>query len=162
MYRPARTRYIWAMASVGYARVSPLDQNLGGQTDALEAAACGKVSVADASGVLSKRPALDDALGYLRNGDALVVTKLDRLGRSVHNLKKIVDDLQLRGMGLKALPQGIDTTTSGGWLFFHMLAVITLRGQNPHWRGPPHLRARSRGRLIDPNRVPHPSLRGLT
>ncbi len=112
------------MASIGYARVSTRDQNLGGQTDALEAAGCTKVFVEYASGVLSKRPALDDALGYLRDGDTLVVTKLDRLGRSVRNLKEIVDDLQLRGVGLKALSQGIDTTTSGGRLFFHMLAAI--------------------------------------
>ncbi|MBG6215293.1 DNA invertase Pin-like site-specific DNA recombinase [Cryobacterium sp. CAN_C3] len=112
------------MASIGYARVSTREQNLDGQTDALAVAGCDKVFVEHASGVLAKRPALDDALDYLRSGDTLVVTKLDRLGRSVRNLKEVVDGLQLRGVGLKALSQGIDTTTPGGRLFFHMLAAI--------------------------------------
>jgi DNA invertase Pin-like site-specific DNA recombinase len=112
------------MASVGYSRVSTREQNLDAQTDALEAAACEKVFVEHASGVLAKRPALDDALDYLRDGDTLVVTKLDRLGRSVRNLKEVADGLERRGVGLKALSQGIDTTTPGGRLFFHMLAAI--------------------------------------
>ena len=73
---------------------------------------------------LAKRPALSEALRYLRSGDTLVVAKLDRLGRSVKNLKEISDELQNRGIGLKALSQGIDTTTPGGRLFFHMLAAI--------------------------------------
>ncbi|MDN6554749.1 MAG: recombinase family protein [Bifidobacterium mongoliense] len=90
----------------------------------LAAAGCEKVFVEHASGVLAKRPALDDALEYLRSGDTLVVTKLDRLGRSVRNLKEVVESLQQRGIGLKALSQGIDTTTPGGRLFFHMLAAI--------------------------------------
>lgn len=77
-----------------------------------------------ASGTLAKRPALTEAFGYLREGDSLVVTKLDRLGRSVRNLKQVADELQQRGVGVKALSQGIDTTTPGGRLFFHMLAAI--------------------------------------
>ncbi len=77
-----------------------------------------------ASGKLARRPALTEALGYLRDGDSLVVTKLDRLGRLVKNLKEIVDELEQRGIGLKAVTQGIDTTTPGGRLFFHMLAAI--------------------------------------
>ncbi|WP_178946204.1 recombinase family protein [Kocuria sp. TGY1127_2] len=78
----------------------------------------------DASGTLAKRPALSRALEYLREGDTLVVTKLDRLGRSVGNLKDVADQLQNQGVGLVALSQGIDTTTAGGRLFFHMLAAI--------------------------------------
>ena len=124
MYRERHSRYIVVMASIGYARVSTREQNPDGQTDALDLAGCDKVFVEHASGVLAKRPVLDDVLDYLRSGDTLVVTKLDRLGRSVRNLKEVVDGLQLRGVGLKALSQGIDTTTPGGRLFFHMLAAI--------------------------------------
>lgn len=112
------------MAIIGYARVSTRDQNPDSQTDALRGAVCDKIFVDHASGKLAKRPALTEALGYLRDGDTLVVTKLDRLGRSVRNLKEIADELQQRGIGLKALSQGIDTTTPGGRLFFHMLAAI--------------------------------------
>lgn len=60
----------------------------------------------------------------MRAGDTLVVTTLDRFGRSMRNLKQIVDDLQTRQVELRAVSQGIDTTTTGGWLFFHMLAAI--------------------------------------
>ncbi len=113
------------MALVGYARVSTRDQHPEAQTDALATAGCEKTFTDHASGTLAKRPALDEALGYLRAGDTLVVTKLDRLGRSVRNLKQIVvDDLQAHHVGLRALSQGIDTTTPGGRLFFHMLAAI--------------------------------------
>lgn len=116
--------YACAMADIGYARVSTRAQNAAGQTDVLEAAGCEKVFTDHASGKLARRPALTEALGYLRVGDSLVVTKLDRLGRSVKHLKEIVDELEQRGIGLKAITQGIDTTTTGGRLFFHMLAAI--------------------------------------
>lgn len=60
-----------------------------------------------ASGTLAHRPQLDQALTYLREGDTLVITKLDRLGRSVRNFKQVADDLDARGVGLLALHQGI-------------------------------------------------------
>lgn len=112
------------MVMVGYARVSTQDQNPRSQTDALQAAGCEKVFVDHASGVLANRPELDRALDYLRAGDTLVVTRLDRLGRSVKNLKDITDQLHSRGVELQAVSQGIDTATPGGRLFFHMLAAI--------------------------------------
>lgn len=112
------------MALVGYARVSTHDQHPESQLDALTAADCDKIFVDHASGTLARRPALDDAIAYLRAGDTFVVTKLDRLGRSVRNLKQFADDLQARDVGLRALSQGIDTTTAGGRLFFHVLAAI--------------------------------------
>jgi DNA invertase Pin-like site-specific DNA recombinase len=109
---------------VGYARVSTRDQHPEAQTDALTAAGCVEVFTDHASGTLARRPALDEALRYLRAGDTLVVTKLDRLGRSVRHLKQIADDLQARDIALRALSQGIDTATPGGRLFFHLLAAI--------------------------------------
>jgi DNA invertase Pin-like site-specific DNA recombinase len=109
---------------VGYARVSTREQHPEAQTYALTAAGCEQVFTDHASGTLARRPALDEALRYLRRGDTLVVTKLDRLGRSVRNLKEIADELQDRGVGLRALSQGIDTTNPGGRLFFHLLAAI--------------------------------------
>lgn len=77
-----------------------------------------------ASGKLARRPELDAALGYARAGDVLVITKLDRLGRSVRNLVELAADLERRGIGLQVLSQGIDTTTPSGRLLFHMLAAI--------------------------------------
>ena len=117
-------RYVAGVTLVGYARVSTRDQHPEAQLDALTAAGCEKTFTDQASGTLARRPALDDALSYLRAGDTLVVTKLDRLGRSVANLKQVSDDLQARDVALKALSQGIDTATPGGRLFFHMLAAI--------------------------------------
>lgn len=124
MSRQVRSRYGPRVALVGYARVSTRDQHPQAQTDALAAAGCEKVFTDHASGTLARRAALDEALAYLRSGDTLVITKLDRLGRSVRNLKALADELQGRGVGLRALSQGIDTTTPGGRLFFHMLAAI--------------------------------------
>ncbi len=124
MERQERSRYNQRVALVGYARVSTRDQHPEAQTDALTAAGCEKTFTDHASGTLARRAALDEALSYLRAGDTLVVTKLDRLGRSVRNLKQVVDDLQAGHVGLRAVSQGIDTTTPGGRLFFHMLAAI--------------------------------------
>lgn len=124
MLHKVRLCYTCRMVMVGYARVSTQDQNPRSQTDALQAAGCEKVFVDHASGVLANRPELDRALDYLRAGDTLVVTRLDRLGRSVKNLKDITDQLHSRGVELQAVSQGIDTATPGGRLFFHMLAAI--------------------------------------
>lgn len=88
----------------------------------LNAAGCERTFTDHASGTLARRPALDEALSYLRAGDTLVVTKLDCLGRSVRNLKQVADDLQAGDVALRALSHGIDTP--GGRLFFHMLAAI--------------------------------------
>jgi DNA invertase Pin-like site-specific DNA recombinase len=74
---------------IGYARVSTADQNPQAQVDALTASGCEKVFQEHASGVLSQRPQLDACLGYLREGDTLVITRLDRLGRSMKHLKAV-------------------------------------------------------------------------
>lgn len=112
------------MVMVGYARVSTREQNLDGQVDVLSLAGCEKVFTDHASGVLARRPALEGALEYVQAGDTLVVTKLDRLGRSVRDLIRLAERLQATGVELVAVSQGIDTSTAGGRLFFHVLAAI--------------------------------------
>jgi DNA invertase Pin-like site-specific DNA recombinase len=112
------------MAKVGYARVSTRDQHPEAQTDALSADGCERIFTDKASGKLARRPKLDAALDYLRPGDELVITKLDRLGRSVRNLCELADQLSERRADLRVIDQGIDTSTPGGRLFFHILAAI--------------------------------------
>ncbi len=112
------------MSAVGYARVSTRDQHPEAQIDALTAAGCVRVFVDHASGKLARRPEMDKALDFLRAGDTLVITKLDRLGRSVHNLVELAAVLAERGIDLRVLDQGIDTSTPGGKLTFHILGAI--------------------------------------
>ena len=109
---------------VGYARVSTRDQSPELQLKALMDASCDRVFTEAASGAQRDRPELTAALDYLRPGDTLVVWKLDRLARSVHQLVETAAVLQAREIGLKVLTQQIDTTTPGGRLVFHMFAAI--------------------------------------
>ena len=109
---------------IGYRRVSTTDQNPDAQRDALQAAGCDRVLVDRASGKLARRPELDKALLVAREGDQLVVTKLDRLGRSLENLILLSNDLQARGVDLVVIDQGIDTSTSVGRMFFQILGAI--------------------------------------
>jgi DNA invertase Pin-like site-specific DNA recombinase len=112
------------MAKIGYARVSTRDQNPDHQIDALKAAGCERVFVDKASGKLARRPELEKALDFLRADDQLVVTRLNRLGRSLRHLIELVAQLDERGVDLVVLGQGIDTTTPGGRLLFHLMAAI--------------------------------------
>jgi DNA invertase Pin-like site-specific DNA recombinase len=113
------------MARVGYGRVSTLDQNAQVQHDLLTAAGCERIFLDEGvSGARARRPQLDRCLEYLRPGDVLVVTKLDRLGRSVRNLIELAENLREHGIDLVATQQQIDTTTSTGKLLFTMLAAI--------------------------------------
>lgn len=109
---------------IGYGRVSTSDQHPESQRDALAAANCDQVFVDKLSGKLASRPELDKALVAVREGDHLVITKLDRLGRSLRNLMDIGDDLRQRGVQLVVLDQGIDTSTPVGQMFFHILGAI--------------------------------------
>jgi len=113
------------MARIGYARVSTTDQNLDAQRDKLAAAGCERV-FADhgVSGKLASRPEWDAALAYLRKGDALVITKLDRAGRSVADLVALVNRLDAMGVDLVVIDQGLDTTTPNGKLLFHIMAAV--------------------------------------
>jgi len=109
---------------VGYARVSTQDQNPALQLDALEAAGCEKVFTEKASGAQRERPQLQAALEYMRDGDTLVIWKLDRLARSLKQLIETVEALAARGIGLRSLTEAIDTTTSGGKLIFHIFGAL--------------------------------------
>lgn len=109
---------------IGYGRVSTRDQHPESQQDRLTAAGCERIYIDRISGTRSSRPEFDKALDALREGDVLVFTKLDRLGRSVKMLKAIADRVQDAGAGLRALDQSIDTTTPEGRLFFHILAAF--------------------------------------
>ncbi len=109
---------------IGYARVSTLDQNEDLQVDALKADGCDRCYVDHASGAKASRPELDRMFDVLREGDVLVVWKLDRLGRSVQNLVDIMNRLQDMGVGFKSLTEQMDTTTPGGVLVFNVFAAM--------------------------------------
>lgn len=111
---------------VGYARVSSSGQSLEVQQDLLTAAGCTKVFSEKRSGVSAgNRQALEDALGYVREGDTFVVTRLDRLARSARDLHNIMAELASKDVAFRCLQQGgMDTTTSTGKLLLAMLAAI--------------------------------------
>lgn len=109
---------------VGYARVSTQDQKPELQLDALQAAGCEKVFVEKASGAQRERPELKAALDYMRDGDTLVVWKLDRLARSMKQLIETVEGLEEVGVGFRSLTEAIDTTTTGGKLVFHVFGAL--------------------------------------
>jgi len=109
----------------GYARVSTRDQNLEAQLDALDAAGCDKIVTEKAGGNGSKeRPELDRLVENLREGDTLVVYKLDRLGRSTFKLLGLTEELQQRGVEFVSLKDQIDTGSAIGKAMFRMLAVL--------------------------------------
>ena len=113
------------MTLIGYARVSTQDQKPELQLDTLHVAGCARV-VEDrgVSGAKAGRPGLAQALAHVREGDTLVIWKLDRLGRSLAHLIETVNDLERRGVGLRSLTEQIDTTTSGGRLIFHVFGAL--------------------------------------
>jgi len=113
------------MPLIGYARVSTADQDPALQLDALRRAGCSRTfEDRGVSGARAERPALAAALSYLRDGDVLVVWKLDRLGRSMAHLIETVGALERRGVGLRSLTEAIDTTTPGGRLIFHVFGAL--------------------------------------
>jgi DNA invertase Pin-like site-specific DNA recombinase len=109
---------------IGYARVSTQDQNLDLQSEALTKAGCEKIFNDKISGSRAERPGLTKALEMLREGDTLVVWKLDRLGRSVKNLVDLVGELHQQGIQFKSLTDAIDTGTPSGRFFFHVMASL--------------------------------------
>src|SRR5437588_6225416 len=109
---------------IGYARVSTSDQTLNLQKDALEKTGCSKIFTDTISGATTERQGLDAALSYVREGDTLVVWRLDRLGRSLKHLIEIITKLNNRKIGFKSITENIDTTTSGGKLIFHIFGAL--------------------------------------
>lgn len=111
--------------NIGYARVSTDDQNLDLQLHALKAAGCESIFEDHGlSGAAIDRPGLADALAAAREGDVLVVWKLDRLGRSLPHLVEVINGLRTSGVGFRSLQEQIDTTSAGGRFYFHMLAAL--------------------------------------
>jgi DNA invertase Pin-like site-specific DNA recombinase len=109
---------------VGYARVSTHDQNLDMQKDALHKAGCERIFVDQVSGSVAVRPGLEQTMDFLRDGDTIVVWRLDRLGRSLKNLIELVTQLERKGIGFKSLMESMDTNTSGGKLIFHLFGAL--------------------------------------
>ena len=110
---------------IGYARVSTDEQNLDLQIDALKKAGCEKIFTDDGvSGITIERDGLSQALLGIGEGDVLVVWKLDRLGRSLGFLCELVERFKKQGAGFQSLTDGIDTTTTGGKLVFHIMGAL--------------------------------------
>ncbi len=109
---------------IGYARVSTKDQQLDLQLDALKKEGCQKIYQDTMSGTTSNRPELQEMMTQLREGDVIVVWKLDRLGRSLKHLVELVNYIIEKKAGLKSLHDPIDTTTAQGRLVFNMFASL--------------------------------------
>lgn len=112
------------MSLIGYARVSTTDQDTGVQVQQLKEAGCAKVFHEQISGTTRKRPQLDACMDHIREGDTLVITRIDRLARSMRDLQNIVHDLKSRSIGLKATEQPVDTSSAAGKAFLDMLGVF--------------------------------------
>jgi DNA invertase Pin-like site-specific DNA recombinase len=109
---------------IGYARVSTEDQDTRLQLDALKREGCKRIYEEKASGSKVDRPELQKLLDAAREGDVVIVWKLDRLGRSLKDLITIVSGLKEKGIGFRSLTETIDTTSSGGRLIFHIFASL--------------------------------------
>ena len=108
----------------GYARVSTTDQNLYAQFDALKAAGAERIFYEKITGKTRARAELETMLQHARKDDVVVVTKLDRLARSLSDLIEIVTMLRERGVGFRSLGESIDTTTPTGRLIFHVFGSL--------------------------------------
>ncbi len=109
---------------IGYARVSTEDQTLDLQRDALKKAKCRQIYEEHASGKNTARPELEACLKSLREGDTLIVWRLDRLGRSLADLIRLTQELQARSIAFASLTERIDTRSPTGQLVFHMFGAL--------------------------------------
>jgi DNA invertase Pin-like site-specific DNA recombinase len=112
------------MMKFGYARVSTVDQSLDAQVDALKRDGCEMIFEEKVSGARTARPQLDQCLMMLRRDDVLVVTKLDRLGRSLKQLVSLMEEFKERGIAFKCLDDPIDTSSTTGEFFFHVMGAF--------------------------------------
>lgn len=112
------------MAEIGYARVSTHEQNLDLQRDELDRAGVETIYEDQASGKSAERPELQHCLKALRAGDTLTVWRLDRLGRNLQDLIRIVTELEGKGVTFKSLKESIDTRGPAGKLVFHLFAAL--------------------------------------
>ena len=133
---------------IGYARVSTQEQSLDLQKDALRRAGCDKIIEDVASGKTENRLGLDHVRELLREGDVLVVWRLDRLGRSLKHLIELMTELEKQKIGFQSLQESIDTTSPGGKLIFHMFGALAEFERNlireRTWAGLEAARARGR------------------
>ena len=134
---------------IGYARVSTRDQSLQLQVDALKAAGCEKIYQEVASGAKTARVVLDDLMKNMREGDTLIIWKLDRLGRNLVHLRQTVEELKNIGVSFISLNENLDTTTAQGMLFFNFFGMIAEfeRGNTVERVNAGLKAARARGRL---------------
>jgi len=109
---------------IGYARVSTQDQNLSLQLDALKVAGCETIFQEKITGTKKDRAELQNMLGQIRQGDVVVIWKLDRLARSMKDLVSLVTEVQKKGAELQSLNDHIDTTTPTGKFTFHLFAAL--------------------------------------
>jgi DNA invertase Pin-like site-specific DNA recombinase len=146
---------------IGYARVSTSGQDLALQVDALQSAGCERIYRDVGSGSIRRRPELDKCLDYLRQGDTLVVWRLDRLGRSLRHLLELVAGLQERHIAFRSLKENIDTSTATGRLFFHLVGALAeferelIRERSAAGREAARARGRHGGRprLLTPDKL---------
>lgn len=118
------------MIKLGYARVSTFEQNLDLQIDALKNEGCKQTFTDKISGVKSSKPNFEKLLEYARQGDTIVVWKLDRLGRSTIQLIELMENLKKKGIHLKSLSEAIDTTSATGMLFFQFMCILAEHERN--------------------------------
>lgn len=109
---------------IGYARVSTLDQSLNSQLDMLKESGCERIFSEKVSGRKERRTELDKCFDYLRSGDTLVITKLDRLGRTTKQLIELAQELENRDIELHILDTNINTNTAMGKMFFTMMSAF--------------------------------------
>jgi DNA invertase Pin-like site-specific DNA recombinase len=120
----ARGRRSCRTMKIGYARVSADEKTTAMQLDALRAAGCERIFEDTASGAKEDRPGLEEALAFARKDDVLVVWKLDRIGRSLQHLVKVIQVLRNKGIGFRSLTENVETETPGGRPVAHIFAAL--------------------------------------